>query len=164
MISETAERDFQAVKALLQQEKLKEVYEAYEPVLRDMLSVFSEAEWFEFWKQNGELEEQPLRLHLAAWKGDCLEIGCYEEDVTEKLADFLEKNLPEKAFPPPCRRSPAARKMGRTDLRRPLRQRKHRKVLPRRSPRRSRNLPRIRPRRRRKGPLPRMAGTIPRTR
>ena len=98
MISETAERDFQAVKALLQQEKLKEVYEAYEPVLRDMLSVFSEAEWFEFWKQNGELEEQPLRLHLAAWKGDCLEIGCYEEDVTEKLADFLQKKLPEKAF------------------------------------------------------------------
>ena len=56
MISETAERDFQAVKALLQQEKLKEVYEAYEPVLRDMLSVVIEAEWFEFWKQNDELE------------------------------------------------------------------------------------------------------------
>ena len=48
MISETAERDFQAVKALLQQERLKEVYEAYEPVLRDMLSVFSDVEWYKF--------------------------------------------------------------------------------------------------------------------
>ncbi len=93
-----AEEDFQALKALLEQEKFQEAYEQYEPVIRDMLSVFSEAEWINFCRQYGKIEEYPLRFHLAAWKGDCLELGGYEEDITERLMDYFQQKLPKEVY------------------------------------------------------------------
>lgn len=93
------ETAFQDIQLLLAEENFSELYRRYAPVLEDMLGVYSEAEWMDFVEQNGpELEERPLRLHLAAGKDCCLEIGCYEGDVTEKLADFLREDLSEKLF------------------------------------------------------------------
>lgn len=93
------ENDFQDIQILLVEENYPEIYRRYAPVLEDMLCVYEEAEWLDFMEQQGpELEERPLRLHLAAWAKCCLEIGCYEGDVTEKLAEFLRADLPEKVF------------------------------------------------------------------
>ncbi len=82
---------------LLAQKNFKEAYRRYAPVWEDMLFIRQEAEWLEFLEREGtELEEGPLRLYLAAWADICLEIGCYERDVTGKLLDFLREDLPEK--------------------------------------------------------------------
>ena len=93
------EPDFQDIQILLAEENYPEIYRRYASVLEDMLFIRTEAEWLEFIGQRGpELEEHPLRLHLAGRAKCCLEIGCYEGDVTEKLAEFLRADLPEKVF------------------------------------------------------------------
>lgn len=80
------ENDFQDIQALLAEENFSEVYRRYAPVPENMLFVQSEAEWLDYMERQGpELEERPLRLHLAAQADRCLEIGRYEGDVTEQL-------------------------------------------------------------------------------
>lgn len=93
------ENDVLDIQILLAEGAFKEVYQRYAPVLQDMLGVSGEVEWLDFVEQqSGELEEAPLRLHLSAWQKCCLELGGYEKDVTEKLALFLQEELPEKVF------------------------------------------------------------------
>ena len=93
------EKDLHDIWTLLAQRAFKEAYRRYAPVWEDMLFICEEAEWLEFLEREGtELEEVPLRLYLAAWSDCCLEIGCYEGDVTGKLMNFLRRDLPEKVF------------------------------------------------------------------
>ena len=93
------ETDLYNIWTLLAQKDFKEAYRRYASVWEDMLFICEEAEWLEFLEREGtELEEVPLRLYLAAWSDCCLEIGCYEGDVTGKLMDFLREDLPEKVF------------------------------------------------------------------
>ena len=93
------ETDLYNILILLAQKDFKEAYRRYASVWEDMLFICEEAEWLEFLEREGtELEEVPLRLYLAAWSDCCLEIGCYEGDVTGKLMDFLREDLPEKVF------------------------------------------------------------------
>lgn len=93
------ENDVQEIQILLAEENYPEIYRRYAPVLEDMLLIRTEAEWLDYMEQQGpELEERPLRLHLAAWAGCCLEIGCFEGDVTKKLMDFLRQDLPEQVL------------------------------------------------------------------
>ncbi|MCI9121448.1 MAG: hypothetical protein HFG00_07990 [Oscillibacter sp.] len=91
------ENDLYDVWSLLEQKAYQEAYRRYAPIWEDMLFICEEAAFLDFLEQQGpELEERPLRLHLAAWEKVCLEIGCYEGDVTEKLLHFLREDLPEK--------------------------------------------------------------------
>ena len=84
------ENDLHDIWTLLERKAYGEAFRRYAPVWEDMLFIREEAEWLDFLEQEGpELEERPLRLHLAAWAKCCLEIGCYEGDVTGKLVDFL---------------------------------------------------------------------------
>lgn len=93
------ENDLHDIWTLLAQREFKEAYRRYAPVWEDMLFIRGEAEWLDFLEHEGqELEERSLRLHLAAWSDCCLEIGCYEGDVTGKLMNFLRRDLPEKVF------------------------------------------------------------------
>lgn len=93
------EKDLHDIWTLLAQREFKEAYRRYAPVWEDMLFIRGEAEWLDFLEHEGqELEERSLRLHLAAWSDCCLEIGCYEGDVTGKLMNFLRRDLPEKVF------------------------------------------------------------------
>ncbi len=93
------EKDLHDIWTLLAQRAFKEAYRRYAPVWEDMLFIRGEAEWLDFLEHEGqELEERSLRLHLAAWSDCCLEIGCYEGDVTGKLMNFLRRDLPEKVF------------------------------------------------------------------
>ena len=93
------ENDVWEIQAMLAEGDFRKAYRRYAPVWEDMLGVCTEAEWLDFMEQQeGEIEEVPLRLHLAAWQDLCLELGGYEGDVTEKLAAFLKEDLPEKAL------------------------------------------------------------------
>ena len=93
------ENDLYDIWTLLAQRAFKEAYRRYAPVWEDMLFIRGEAEWLDFLEHEGqELEERSLRLHLAAWSDCCLEIGCYEGDVTGKLMNCLRRDLPEKVF------------------------------------------------------------------
>lgn len=93
------ENDLHDIWTLLAQREYQEAYRRYAPVWADMLFIGEESEWLDFLEQQGpELEERPLRLHLAAWAKCCMEIGCYEGDVTEKLLAFLREDLPEKVL------------------------------------------------------------------
>ena len=99
MVTAFIETDLYNIWTLLAQKDFKEAYRRYASVWEDMLFICEEAEWLEFLEREGtELEEVPLRLYLAAWSDCCLEIGCYEGDVTGKLMDFLREDLPEKVF------------------------------------------------------------------
>lgn len=92
------ENEFQDMQILMAEKAYGEVYRRYSVVLEDLLFVTSEAEWLDFLEHNEELEERPLRLHLAAQAGICLEVGGYEGDVTDKLLNLLREDLPEKLF------------------------------------------------------------------
>lgn len=93
------EPDLYEIWTLLEQREFAEAYRRYAPVWEDMLCIREEAEWLDYLEREGpELEERPLRLHLAAWADCCLEVGGYEGDVTEKLLSFLRRDLPEKVF------------------------------------------------------------------
>ena len=79
--------------------RFREVYRLFGPALEDMLGIEGEAEWLDYVEEQGtELEERPLCLHLAAWHRCCLEIGCFEGDVTERLTDYFRENLTEEQF------------------------------------------------------------------
>lgn len=93
------ENDLHDIWMLLEERRFSEAYQRFAPVWEDMLGIYEEAEWLDYLEQQStELEERPLRLHLAAWAGCCLELGGFEGDVTEKLQNFLRKDLPEKVF------------------------------------------------------------------
>lgn len=93
------ENDLHDIWTLLEKRAYGEAYRRYAPVWEDMLFIREEAEWLDFLEREGpELEERPLRLHLAVRAKCCLEIGCYEGDVTEKLKGFLREDLPEKVL------------------------------------------------------------------
>lgn len=93
------EPDLYEIWTLLEQREFAEAYRRYAPVWEDMLCIREEAEWLDYLEREGpELEERPLRLHLAAWADCCLEVGGYEGDVTERLLSFLRRDLPEKVL------------------------------------------------------------------
>lgn len=87
------------IRHMLELGRAGDVYRLFGPALEDMLGIQGESEWLDFIGQEGaELEERPLCLHLAAWQHCCLELGGYEGDVTERLMEFLRKELPKEKF------------------------------------------------------------------
>lgn len=84
------------IQELLSQKKYQAVYDQYSSLLQDMLFVQSFEEWLDFIQQEGALEEEPLRLYLAAQQGERLLLGGYEGDVTQKVLDYLKGRIPEE--------------------------------------------------------------------
>ena len=41
-------------------------------------------------------EEEPLKLYLSAWRGECLLLGCYEGEATQKVLDYLKGRIPDE--------------------------------------------------------------------
>ncbi len=89
------DEDVKKIQELLSKEEYQAVYDQYAPVLRDMLFVESPEEWLDFIRQEGTLEEEPLRLYLLARRGACLLLGCYEGEATQKVLDYLKSRIPE---------------------------------------------------------------------
>ncbi len=90
--------DVEKIQTLLAQKDYQSVYDQYAPVLRDMLFVQSMEEWLDFIRQEGGLEEEPLGLYVSAWRGECLLLGCYEGEATEKVLGYLKDKLPAELW------------------------------------------------------------------
>ena len=88
----------QYIHTLFETKNFSELYQAQPEVLNEMLSIENQEEFEDFLEQEESVEEAVFWLHYAAVRGESLLIGGYEEDVTQKVADFLERRLPEDIF------------------------------------------------------------------
>ena len=88
--------DMKKIRELASKEEYKAVYDQYAPVFQNMLFVQSLEEWMDFIRQEGALEEEPLKLYLSAWRGECLLLGCYEGEATQKVLDYLKGRIPDE--------------------------------------------------------------------
>lgn len=95
-MSTQVNQDVKNIQELLSKKEYQAVYDQYAPMLQDMLFVQSLEEWLDFIQQEGTLEEEPLRLYLSAWRGECLLLGCYEGEATRKVLDWLKGRIPEE--------------------------------------------------------------------
>nr|WP_326177499.1 hypothetical protein [uncultured Oscillibacter sp.] len=74
------ENDLHDIWMLLEERRISEAYQRFAPVWEDMLGIYEEAEWLHYLgQQSTELEEGPLRLHLAAWADCCLELVLHQD-------------------------------------------------------------------------------------
>ncbi len=74
------------------------LYQAYPQPINTMLMIETKEEFEDFLAQEHEIDTQCFWNYHAAAQGDCLMIGGYEGDVTEKVAAFLKSKLPAAAF------------------------------------------------------------------
>ena len=88
------DEDTKRIQELLSKGEYQAIFDQYAPVLQDMLFVQSLEEWLDFIRQEGALEEEPLKLYLSAWRGECLLLGCYEGEATRKVLDWLKDRIP----------------------------------------------------------------------
>ena len=95
-MSAQVNQDVKNIQELLSKEEYQAVYDQYAPMLQDMLFVQSLEEWLDFIRQEGALEEKPLRLYLSAWRGLCLLLGCYEGEASPKVLGWLKGRIPEE--------------------------------------------------------------------
>jgi len=97
-MSAQGKEDVEKIQALLAQKDYRAVYDQYAPVLQDMLFVQSMEEWLDFIRQEGRLEEEILGLYVSARQGECLLLGCYEGEVTEKVLGYLKDRIPAELW------------------------------------------------------------------
>jgi hypothetical protein len=90
------DEDTKRIQELLSKGEYQAIFDQYAPVLQDMLFVQSLEEWLDFIRQEGALEEEPLKLYLSAWRGECLLLGCYEGEATQKVLDYLKGRIPDE--------------------------------------------------------------------
>ena len=88
----------QYVHTLFETKNFSELYKTQSEVINAMLSIENQEEFEDFLEQDDSVEEAVFWLHYAAARGESLPIGGYEEDVTQKVADFLGQRLPEDIF------------------------------------------------------------------
>ena len=88
----------QYIYTLFETKNFPELYQAQSEVINGMLSIENQEEFEEFLEHEDSVEEAVFWLHYAAAHGESLAIGGYEEDVTQKVVDFLGERLPEDIF------------------------------------------------------------------
>ena len=87
----------QYINELLKAENYKELYKTLAPVIDQMLMIKNEDEFDAFLAEDS-LEDDVFWLHHSALHGESLLIGGYEGDVSEKVSNFLKRQLPENLF------------------------------------------------------------------
>ena len=75
-----------------------ELYQIQAETVNEMLLIDNLQDFEDFLESEDFLEEDVFWLYYAAMHGESLLIGGYEEDVTEKITDFLKKQLPDDIF------------------------------------------------------------------
>lgn len=88
----------QYIHTLFETGNFLELYQAQAETVNEMLSIDNQQEFEDFLESEDFIEEDVFWLHYAAAWGESLLIGGYEEDVTQKIADFLYQRLPEEIF------------------------------------------------------------------
>ena len=91
-------KERQYVHTLFETKNFSELYQAQSEVINEMLSIENQEEFEDFLENEDSVEEAVFWLHYAAVHGESLPIGGYEEDVTQKVMDFLGERLPEDIF------------------------------------------------------------------
>ena len=88
----------QCIQALFTAKDYMELYRIQKPTIDLMLGIKEQWEFEDFLEEEDSLEEPPFWLYYSVMQGELLEIGGYEEDVTEKVTAFLQKKLPKAEF------------------------------------------------------------------
>lgn len=88
----------QAIHKLFELEQFSELYQTQADVINEMLAIESQQEFEDFLAEAGGLDEDVFWLHYGAVHSESLSIGGYEEDVSQKVSDFLKLRLPENLF------------------------------------------------------------------
>lgn len=88
----------QAIHKLFELEQFSELYQTQADVINEMLAIESQQEFEDFLAEAGGLDEEVFRLHYGAVHSESLSIGGYEEDVSQRVSDFLRQKLPEELF------------------------------------------------------------------
>ena len=86
------------IRQLFQEKNYKQLYEICAPSINEMLMIATADEFEDFLQQEDGLDEEVFWLYDSAVSGKSILIGCYEEDVTERVRAFLKERLPEEAF------------------------------------------------------------------
>lgn len=87
-----------SIHMLFETEHFSELYPTQAGVINEMLSIETQQEFEEFLADEGGIDEEVFWLHYGAVHSESLSIGGYEEDVTQKVSDFLKQKLPEDLF------------------------------------------------------------------
>ena len=88
----------QRIHALFTAKDYRELYRTQKPTVDLMLGIQEQWEFEDLLEEEGYFEEAPFWLYYSVVQGDFLEIGGYEEDVTEQVAAFLQGKLPKADF------------------------------------------------------------------
>ena len=88
----------QRIQAIFTAKDYMELYRTQKPTVDLMLGIKEQWEFEDFLVEEGYFEEAPFWLYYSVVQGDFLEIGGYEEDVTEQVAAFLQGKLPKADF------------------------------------------------------------------
>ena len=81
----------QRIQTIFTAKDYMELYRTQKPTVDLMLGIKEQWEFEDFLEEEDSLEEVPFWLYYSVIQGDFLEIGGYEEDVTEKVVAFLQK-------------------------------------------------------------------------
>ena len=88
----------QYLHSLFETENYPELYQIQAEVINEMLSLDNQEDFEDFLESEDSIEEDVFWLYYDAVHGESLLIGGYEEDVTQKVADFLKQQLPKDIF------------------------------------------------------------------
>ena len=87
-----------SIHMLFETEQFSELYPTQADVINEMLSIETQQEFEDFLANEGGIDEEVFWLHYGAVHSESLSIDGYEEDVTQKVSDFLKQKLPEDLF------------------------------------------------------------------
>ena len=88
----------QYIHTLFETENFSELYRVQTEVINEMLSLDNQEDFEDFLESGDIIEEDVFWPHYAAVYGESLLIGGYEEDITQKVTDFLKQRIPENIF------------------------------------------------------------------
>ena len=88
----------QYIHTLFETENFLELYQIQTEVINEILSIDNQQDFEDFLANEDCIDEDVFWLHYAAAHGESLLIGGYEEDVTQKITDFLMQRIPENIF------------------------------------------------------------------
>ncbi|MCI9035252.1 MAG: hypothetical protein HFJ08_14655 [Lachnospiraceae bacterium] len=90
--------DKQSIHMLFEVQNYAALYSSYSEVIHQMLLIENQQDFADFIENEPFLEEDIFFLYYDAVNGESLFIGGYDNDVTEKVRDFLKQKLPEDLF------------------------------------------------------------------
>ncbi len=91
-------REKQYIHALFETKNFSELYQVHTEVINEMLSLDNKEDFEDFLESGDSIEEDVFWLYYAAVHGESLLIGGYEEDICQKVADFLKQRIPGNIF------------------------------------------------------------------